>query len=240
MQPDPIPPRTLDPAATRRRVIAAGLALFGRSGIEGVSTRDLAALAGVNTHALQYHFAGKAGVYRAVAEHVRDTSGAAVVACAEAALAGAETVAPAEAAARAGALLAGIVRVLLAQPDAPARAGFVLREQLDPTDAFALLFDGFIAPVHRALTTLVARASGHAADAPGTVIRAHALLGQALAFAIARETFRRRMDEAASGDAAPDEIASTVAALAEAALRPPSGDRPPPSGDRSPPSGDRP
>lgn len=55
---------------TRERLLAAGLALFGRHGYDGVTTRMLAAAARVNQSAIPYHFGGKEGVYRAVAEFI--------------------------------------------------------------------------------------------------------------------------------------------------------------------------
>ena len=55
---------------TRERLLAAGLALFGRHGYDGVTTRMLAAAARVNQSAIPYHFGGKEGGYRAVAEFI--------------------------------------------------------------------------------------------------------------------------------------------------------------------------
>ncbi|MDQ5888246.1 MAG: TetR/AcrR family transcriptional regulator, regulator of cefoperazone and chloramphenicol, partial [Pseudomonadota bacterium] len=52
---------------TRKRLIEAGIELFGRDGFDAVTTRQLAEVAGVNQAAIPYHFAGKEGVYQAVA-----------------------------------------------------------------------------------------------------------------------------------------------------------------------------
>lgn len=48
-----------NPDETRRRLVEAGLDLFGRGGLDAVSTRQLADAAGVNLNAIQYHFGGK-------------------------------------------------------------------------------------------------------------------------------------------------------------------------------------
>jgi AcrR family transcriptional regulator len=53
---------------TQRRILEAAIQLFGERGFEGASTRDIAAAAGVNAPALQYHFDGKEGVFRACVE----------------------------------------------------------------------------------------------------------------------------------------------------------------------------
>ena len=50
---------------TRQRVIDAAVAIFGRQGFAGTSTRDIAAAAEVNTPAIQYYFGGKLGLYKA-------------------------------------------------------------------------------------------------------------------------------------------------------------------------------
>jgi AcrR family transcriptional regulator len=51
--------RSEEGAATRRRIIAAAERLFGRNGIDGVSIRDIAASARVNSAATFYHFGTK-------------------------------------------------------------------------------------------------------------------------------------------------------------------------------------
>ncbi|HUP72829.1 MAG TPA: TetR/AcrR family transcriptional regulator [Acidimicrobiales bacterium] len=51
--------RSEEGAATRRRIIAAAERLFGRNGIDGVSIRDIAASAKVNSAATFYHFGTK-------------------------------------------------------------------------------------------------------------------------------------------------------------------------------------
>jgi AcrR family transcriptional regulator len=56
--------------AARRRLITAGLELFGRHGFDGASTRDIAAAAGLNAPSLQYYFNNKRGLYAACAQFV--------------------------------------------------------------------------------------------------------------------------------------------------------------------------
>jgi AcrR family transcriptional regulator len=55
---------------TKLRIIEAALELFGAKGFDQVSTRDIAARAGVNAPALQYYFDGKEGLYIACAEYM--------------------------------------------------------------------------------------------------------------------------------------------------------------------------
>jgi AcrR family transcriptional regulator len=61
---------------TRLRIIAAAVELFGDSGYEQTSTREIAAHAGVNAPVLQYYFRGKEGLYLACAGYMADRGNA--------------------------------------------------------------------------------------------------------------------------------------------------------------------
>src|SRR5487761_1132003 len=56
--------------ATRAKIVAAALEIFGAYGFDGASTRMIADKARVNLPALAYYFGGKRGLYRACAEHI--------------------------------------------------------------------------------------------------------------------------------------------------------------------------
>ena len=58
-----------DPEATRHALVAAGAALFGEMGFDGVSIEDVAARAGVNKALISYHFGGKRGLYAEILAH---------------------------------------------------------------------------------------------------------------------------------------------------------------------------
>jgi AcrR family transcriptional regulator len=205
--------------ATRQRLIAAGLSLFARYGYEGVSTRALAKAAKVNLGAIPYHFGGKEGVYIAVVEELAAAVGPTLHAMAgeiEGELAGAGR---AETEALLARFIETMARTVLGGRDLALRARFMLREQLDPTPAFDRLYESFIAPVHGCATRLVGRLLGLDPADPDTILRAHALLGQILAFAVARATVRRRLGwrEEYTGEQI-DAIARTVVELSLAAL----------------------
>ena len=51
---------------TRERILKAALKLFADHGYEGASVRAIVAGAKANQAAINYHFAGKEGLYRAV------------------------------------------------------------------------------------------------------------------------------------------------------------------------------
>ncbi|MEP7384360.1 MAG: TetR family transcriptional regulator, partial [Gemmatimonadota bacterium] len=52
--------------ATRERLLQRATALFAERGFEKVTVRDIVAAAGANVAAVNYHFAGKLGLYTEV------------------------------------------------------------------------------------------------------------------------------------------------------------------------------
>lgn len=56
--------------ATRARMIAVGLEVFGKQGFKDGSLAEIVSAAGVTTGAAYHHFGDKKGLFRAVAEHV--------------------------------------------------------------------------------------------------------------------------------------------------------------------------
>lgn len=60
------PARVRDSEATRESLHLAGLEEFAARGFDGATVDRIAARAGVNKAMINYHFAGKAGLYRAI------------------------------------------------------------------------------------------------------------------------------------------------------------------------------
>ena len=56
--------------ATRQKLLAASIDVFGRLGFDGATTRAVADAAGVNLQAIPYYFGSKDGLYIATAEHI--------------------------------------------------------------------------------------------------------------------------------------------------------------------------
>ena len=212
--------------ATRQRLLEAAVRVFGERGFASVTTRELAEAAAVNQAAILYHFGGKEGLYLAAAHHVA-ARGRAILAP----LAAGRTVpADPEAALQ---HLRGVVRGLLSGLIDVAGDGeyaqFIVREQTQPGPAFDILYDGYIRELHEAVTRLVGAATGRPATAAETVVRAHAVIGMALAFAVARETLLRRTGWGAYTPEHIQRIADEIAAMVHAALASPA---PPTAGHR--------
>lgn len=69
--------RKRDAERTRERILEAALIEFGEHGFAGARTSAIAARAGVNQQLISYYFAGKEGLYQALQQRWRTTSGAA-------------------------------------------------------------------------------------------------------------------------------------------------------------------
>ncbi|HEY3560880.1 MAG TPA: TetR family transcriptional regulator [Kribbella sp.] len=63
--------RQRDPERTKQQLLDAAVEEFGAHGFSGARVSQIAARAGVNKQLISYYFAGKEGLYRAVAERWR-------------------------------------------------------------------------------------------------------------------------------------------------------------------------
>jgi AcrR family transcriptional regulator len=66
MKAAPRPRRPHDPEATREALVSAAAELFAEHGYDGVGVDAIARRAGANKALINYHFGGKAGLYRAI------------------------------------------------------------------------------------------------------------------------------------------------------------------------------
>lgn len=179
---------------TRRRLVEAAVRVFGDRGYDAVGTRDLAEVAGTNQAAIPYYFGGKEGLHKAAAKDVAEVGRSAFGPLLDRVKAAApESLDRPALADLATATFRGLTRGLVGPLNEGYRAAFVMREQLRPGPAFDVLYEGYIRPVHEAITTVTAAAQGRGARTPRAVMEAHALFGTALAFLVARHTLSRRL-----------------------------------------------
>jgi AcrR family transcriptional regulator len=204
---------------TRRRMIEAAVRVFGEHGYYAVGTRELAEAAGANQAAIPYYFGGKDGLHAAAAEEVAAAGRAAfspVLARVKAA--SVESLDRKALAALVSAVFTGLTRGLVGPMDTGFRAAFIVREQLQPGPAFDILYRGYVRELHEAVTTLVSAARGLGPRTARAAIEAHALVGMALAFVVARPTLCRRLDWEDLGTRRVNEIEDAVVGLALRAL----------------------
>jgi TetR/AcrR family transcriptional regulator, regulator of cefoperazone and chloramphenicol sensitivity len=196
---------------TRRKLVDAALDAFGRYGFDGASTRDIARRAGVNLAAIPYHFGGKEGLHTAVAEHILEAIRQRIGPLIErmTATLDAGAVSPDAATAMLRTIVGQAADTLLGHPEAQRWAPYILREQMDPTPAFNVLYDGFMGRAHVLITSLFACATGRDSGDPETIVRVFGVFGQLVIFRMGRAMVERRLGWTNYG---PAEVAMVKAA----------------------------
>ena len=180
----------------RQRLIDAGLEIFGTYNLEGATTRQLAEHAGVNQAAIPYYFGGKEGLYFAVIEHLFSTNFAVigpVITALQGELASKKPTKD-EALALLKKLLNTMLERILARKASSTWARIIMREQMQPTQAFSLIYEKGIRRVHEAIAMLLAIILEKKPTDRRVILRSHMVVGQILIFLAGRETIRRRLN----------------------------------------------
>ena len=211
---------------TRTRLVQTALSVFARRDFDAVSVREIVDLAEANIAAVSYHFGGKEGLYLATAEFLADTMLGRMQPLLAKVRSAAKTADDEDAAELLRELIHGLVHNLLNDGVGDNAAGFILREQLQPTAAFDILFERLMVPIQRTYQALIIRLADDldATDKRQQVLVTHALMGQILAFRIARTTVLRRLDQARFQTQDLDDIANHIHTLTLRALAPGSSD----------------
>lgn len=203
----------------RTRLLEAGLDEFGRHGFEAATTRGIAQRAAVNIALIPYYFEGKEGLYRAVVEHaighieshVADT-------LQEIKRQSDRDLSAEEAEALLLKLLTGIVDFMVGSEEAPRFARITLREQLYPSSAYDIIFSRMMAPVIQAIARMVSIAVGLPLTET-TKLRALSLIGQIMAFRVARETVVRMLGMQGYSPAETEQIRYVILEQTRATIR---------------------
>jgi TetR/AcrR family transcriptional regulator, regulator of cefoperazone and chloramphenicol sensitivity len=182
--------KPVDP--TRERILDAALDLFGERGPSGTTVRDIAKRANVNVAAISYHFGGKDELYRAVATHVTGLIHGRVMAGAGRYLSTLPA-SPAAAFEALQALLETIVDVIVGPEEMRRVARFILREQMEPTEAFEIFY-GTLSRLHLAACRFLGMAAGVDSESDDTKMRVFLLIGQVIFLRVAEAAVRRRLD----------------------------------------------
>lgn len=189
---------------TRLALIQAATRVFARDGFHAASTRTLALEAGVNQALISYHFGNKEGLYLAVFSHMtmqlQDRTADTVSRISQAM----DTVVNRHDALTTAAIQElcreNIICLLDAHIHLLVEQGFedyaklITREQLEPTAAFDVLWEGTLSPTLALLTQLISLNRGRQNAQDDDRITALALVGQILVFRVARATCSRQLD----------------------------------------------
>jgi AcrR family transcriptional regulator len=179
-------------AETRQRLVEAALDVFGRYGFEGATTRQIAREAKANLAAIVYHFGSKEALHVAVAEYIAGRIAALVGPSLAAAGAPDAAATPATARAALVRLLETYAEVILGEAEAELWARFMVREQMQPTAAFDVIYHS-MGGAHGVGARLVGAAIGRSPDDESVKLSVLTMMGQIMVFRVARELALRRM-----------------------------------------------
>ena len=186
--------------------------------MNAVGTRAIAEAAGAQMSAITYHFGGKEGLYLACARHIAAEMRERTAPLLERArTACTPSGGAAEASTAIQAMLSDFVAIMM-NDDIKAIARFVVREQMNPTQAFSILFEDAMRPMLERLEELLQRVAGHVLPISQLRIRAMALFGQVLAFRFARATLMRVTQWESVGIAETDAVRAVILAHTKAIL----------------------
>lgn len=202
--------------ASDRMIEAAGR-LFADRPFDSVSTREIAAAAGVNLSAIAYHFESKEGLYRAIFEKiVRDMKPVRVslaqVLEQQLAAAGEDRKAYAD-------ILALFISRLVDSAISPVtrwRMRLIKREIEMPSECFHLIMEGHINVIHDLLGILIAKISGESPASEHVRLEATSVLALCLQYALNEELVKARLGWKAIG---PEEIGKIKNSMTEMILR---------------------
>lgn len=185
------------PEDTRQRLIHAGMAVFSQYNYEGATTRMIAEKAGVNLAAIPYHFGGKEGLYRATILFVMAQVQAQISPMIDDLRTKFDTNPPnkdtciQDLASFLEHFISKIISLNI--PRSWLRLGF--SEDNAPVQAFDLIYEGIIDPIHTLTGDLVASILSLPPQSEETILRTHAIIGQAIAFHLSREAVLRRLGQ---------------------------------------------
>jgi len=176
---------------TRHKLLLAAIDVFGRHGFDGTSTRHLANAAGVNLQAIPYYFGGKEGLYVAAAEHIATLIASHIGNLRErvrARLADTEHRGAALGVDEARAFLREILEtmaMLFVSGESEPWARFLIREQMEPTEAFQRVYGGVMQPTLEVIGRLVGIILDEDPSSEHVRLRTLALLGGIMVFRMA-------------------------------------------------------
>lgn len=172
-------------------LLRAAIEAFGLRGLEGASTRDIAKAANKPMSAITYHFGGKEGLYKACAQHIADSIGAQMAPTLVKTEALCTNDHDGAAARQALAVIFERFVTMMAGDEIAVFARFIVREQMEPTAAFDILWAGMMGRLLDRIAALLVTVSGRRLSIPEARVRTVALMGQVIGFRVARATVLR-------------------------------------------------
>jgi AcrR family transcriptional regulator len=206
-------PTKKNKASTRTRLLETAIDVFGTYGYEAATTRMIAKAAGVNISSIPYYFDGKEGLYRAMINHfvtlINSRINGIEMEISETAFN--DKNAHQKASELFEQLLNEIITFMIGSPQALRMSRVILREQLDPSSAYHLIFEGFMKGLLEAMANLLTVMQKNLSHRSAK-LKAISILGQVIIFRFARETVIRAVDMEGYNSIETDEIRELILA----------------------------
>lgn len=177
---------------SQERLLETAIREFGKHGLEGVSTRQIAKAANTALSTITYHYGGKERLYEAAAARIAEVMAgefAPFLDAEEDVEAGESTAARAAVHRIMGRFVEKMASTRLSD-----HALFIVREQMSPSAAFDTLYGGVMGRMARRLRELVRTATGAKMEVATHVTLT--LMGQAIVLRSSRATALRLFDAA--------------------------------------------
>lgn len=175
----------------QQRLLDIAIAEFGAHGLEGASTRQIAQAAGTAMSSITYHYGGKEGLYLAAADYIAGQIGDHMAPTIKS-----EGIPDGTTPGSSRVLIHGILdrfTETMASPKSTAWSLFIMREQMEPTEAFERIYGGLMGRMLSTLVELVCIATGR--RDPGTAqITVVTLIGQVATLRASRATVLKLLD----------------------------------------------
>ena len=197
-----------------QRLLDIAIAEFGAKGLEGASTRGIAAAAGTAMSSITYHYGGKDGLYLAAADYIAaNISDHMAPALRDEGIPPGTT--PNEARALIHDVIGGFAEMMAGQNSA-AWSLFIVREQMAPTEAFERIYGGLMRGMVETMVELVRIATGRR-DGQTAQLTVITLIGQVIVLRSSRATVLKLLDipdiDAAAAAALKQRIAANTDAI---------------------------
>ncbi|MFH1981003.1 MAG: CerR family C-terminal domain-containing protein [Pseudomonadota bacterium] len=202
------------PGTTRERILEAAVEVFGRLGYATATVREICDRAGVNLAAVNYHFQGKEGLYRAVACDLVGRAFSRFPVAIES-----DAADPPEK--RLRTFVLATLQRLLAPGGLSGDSGkgqLVARELADPSPVLNQLVDDFIRPTAAVLGGIVSTMLGPSASERDVLKCQLSVIGQCFHYAMARPVITRLTGLDLTEEALIDELAEHVTRFSLAAV----------------------
>ena len=169
----------------QQRLLDIAIAEFGARGLDGASTRQIAQAAGTAMSSITYHYGGKEGLYLAAADYIAEQIGDLMAPAVTA-----EGIAPDTTPDEARGIIHSILQRFadtMAAPKSMAWSLFIIREQMEPTEAFERIYGGLMGRMLATLVDLVCISTDRR-DSRAAQIAVVTLIGQVSALRASRAT----------------------------------------------------